>query len=317
MMCHSAMSKWILVSFILVPLSGISLLIFRHHIFDSLQCPPEHFHLSGMTSCHPWLTCLDLESIAVKELIGLGAVKAVYRATWKEFLLAYSKLNNPRYLHDFKHGLNMLKLFYHSSFVVKLIGFCEKQNIILTEYHRKGNAVNIINLLSSYNLKFRVKLCLNYALLLQYLHNSPSGIRVFCDSNDLVKLLSQLLVTDNLTLILNDLDALPEVNQKQNLTIKCGHQQLTGTFVAPEQLWPFSEPFDENKMPGYDEKTDIWKAASVCEHLVGNVTDSDVARYYLFSIHKSCKHPRPERRPTADTLVKEYMRVIEEIDSDL
>lgn len=306
------------VSFILVPLLGISLLIFRHHIFiDSLQCPSGHFHLTGMTSCHPWLTCLELESIAVKELVGLGAVKAVYRATWKEFLLAYSKLNNPCYFDDFKHGLKMLKLFHPSPFVVQLVGFCEKQNIILTEYHTNGNAVNITDLLSSHNLKFRVKMCLNYALLLQYLHNSPSGTRVMCDSSDLVKLLSQLLVTDNLTLILNDLDALPEVNQKQNRTIKCGHQQLTGTFVAPEQLWPFSEPFDDKKMPGYDEKTDIWKAASVCEHLLGDVINSDVARYHLFSLHKSCKHPHPERRPTANILVKEYMKVIEEMDSDL
>lgn len=317
-MCNFALRKWVLVSFILISLSAISFLIFTYLIsLDSLECPSGHFHLTGMTSCHPWLTCLELESIAVNELIGLGAVKAVYRATWKEFLLAYSKLNNPHYIDDFKHGLKMLKLFHPSPFVVQLVGFCGKENIILTEYHRNGNAVNITYLLSSHNLKFRVKLCLNYALLLQYLHNSPFGTRVFCDSNDLLKLLSQLLVTDNLTLVLNDVDALSEVNQKQNVTIKCGHQRLTGTFVAPEQLWPFSEPFDDNKMPGYDEKTDIWKAASVCEHFLGDVPNNDVARYRLFSLHKRCKHPHPERRPTANQLVKEYMRVVDEMDSDL
>jgi len=314
-MWHSTVKKWILVSFILVPLSAIYFLVFRHHIFSgNLQCTSGYFQLPGMTSCHPWLTCLELESIVLKELIGVGGVKAVYRATWKEFSLAYSKLNNLYYLDDFKHGLNMLKLFHPSPFVVQLVGFCEPENIFVTEYHANGNAVYITNLLSSHNLKFRLKLCLNYALLLEYLHNSPSGTRVMCDSNDLVKLLSQLLVTDNLTLILNELDALPEVDQKLNLTIKCGHQQLTGTFVAPEQLWPFSNPFDESKMPGYDEKTDIWKAASVCEHFLGNVPNSDMARYHLFSLHKRCKHPHPKRRPTANQLVKEYMRVIEEMD---
>jgi len=311
------MTNWILVAFILIPLSAISVLIFKHHIFiGSSQCSYGYFRLSGMSSCHPWLTCLELEYIAVKELIGLGAVKAVYKATWTEFFLAYSKLNNPHYLNDFKCGLHMLKLFQPSPFVVQLVGFCEAENVILTEYHKNGNAVNITQM-SACNLKFRLKLCLNYALLLEYLHNSPSGTRVMCDSNDLVKLLSQLLVTDNLTLILNDLDALPEVDHKQNLSVKCGHQQLTGTFVAPEQLWPFSSPFIDNKMPSYDEKTDIWKAASVCEHFLGDVPNSDMARYHLFSLHKSCKNANPERRPTASQLVKGYMKAIEELDSDL
>ena len=311
------MTNWILVSFILVPLSAISVLIFKHHIFvGSTQCSSGYFRLPGMISCHPWLTCVELEYIAVKELIGLGAVKAVYKATWKEFFVAYSKLNNPHYLNDFKYGLRMLKLFQPSTFVVQLVGFCEAENVILTEYHKNGNAVNITQI-SAHNLKFRLKLCLNYALLLGYLHNSPSGTRVMCDSNDLVKLLSQLLVTDNLTLILNDLDALPEVDHKLNLSVKCGHQQLTGTFVAPEQLWPFSSPFSDNKMPSYDEKTDIWKAASVCEYFLGDVPNSDMARYHLFSLHKSCKNVNPERRPTANQLVKGYMKAIEELDSDL
>lgn len=310
------MRKWILVCFILVPLSGISLIFWQRTFIGNLQCRSGYFHLPGMTSCHPWLTCSESEFIAVKELIGLGAVKAVYRAIWKDFSLAYSRLNNPYYLSDFKYGLNMLKLFQPSPFVVQLVGFCEMENVILTEYHKNGNAVNITNL-SSHNLKFRLNLCLNYAFLLEYLHNSPSGTRVMCDSNNLQKLLSQLLVTDNLTLILNDLDALPEVNQEFNFSIKCGHQQLTGAFVAPEQLWPFSTPFDDSKMPGYNEKTDIWKAATVCEHFLEDVPNSDMARYHLFSLHKSCKNPNPERRPTAHQLVKEYIKVIEEMDSDL
>jgi glycoprotein-mannosyl O6-kinase len=311
------MRNWRLVSFILVPLSVICVLIFKHHTFvGSSQCSFGYFRLPGMTSCHPWLTCLELESIAVKELIGLGAVKAVYKATWKEFFLAYSKLSNPHYLNDFKYGLHMLKLFQPSPFVVQLVGFCEVDNVILTEYHKNGNAVNITQI-SVRNLKFRLKLCLNYALLLEYLHNSPFGTRVMCDSNDLAKLLSQLLVTDNHTLILNDLDALPEVDRRLNLGVKCGHQQLTGTFVAPEQLWPFSSPFSDNKMPGYNEKTDIWKAASVCEYFLGDVPNSDMARYHLFSLHKSCKNTNPERRPTANQLVKGYMKAMEELDSNL
>lgn len=312
------MRNWTILACIIVPIVAISILIVRQiNVIQNLQCPSGYFRLQGMASCHLWLTCLDLKSIKIKELLGVGAVKAVYRAVWNGLSLGYSRLNNPNFLDDFEHGLNMLKALNPSPHVVQLVGFCEDENVILTEYHKNGNAVNVTNLLPPNDLKFRLKLCLNYAILLEYLHNSPAGKRVMCDSNDIVKLLSQLLVTDNVTLVINDVDALPEVNLELNTTAKCGHRQLIGTFVAPEQLWPFPGPFDDNKMPGYDEKTDIWKAASVCEYFLGDTPNSDFARYHLFSLHKSCKNIHPIKRPTASQLVREYVKVIEEIESDL
>jgi len=49
-----------------------------------------------------------------------------------------------------------------------------------------------------------------YAEALAYLHASPRGTRVMCDGDHVSKLLSQFLITDDLRLVLNDLDALPE-----------------------------------------------------------------------------------------------------------
>lgn len=287
---------------------------------QSFDCPSQHFQLQNMSNCHPWLTCKDFKDLDVGELVGVGAVKAVYRAKWKNSTVAFSQLNNPDYLDDFKHGLNMLQLLNPSPYVVQLIGFCEVENVILTEYHKFGNAVNITHLIHTFgkkdDLQLRLRLCLNYALLLEYLHDGPAGHRVMCDSNSLDKLLSQLLVTDEIMLVLNDLDALPEIIKELNNTIKCGHNKLEGNFIAPEQHWDLPSPFDDDEMPGYDEKIDIWKAATVCDHFIGDVTDNEMARYRLFFLHKSCKNVNAKERPTATQLAAQYMKIMYELHQD-
>ena len=166
-------------------------------------------------------------------------------------------------------------------YIIQLIGFCEYSNVIITEYHPLGNAGNILDLLKSRKMGdvlSRLKLCLNYAEILKFLHSGAAGKRVACDSNDLNKLLSQFLVKEDLTLVLNDVDALPEVHF--NKSVKCGTRELTGTFVAPEQLWTLPGHFQDSLMPGYDEKTDIWKSVSVFTHFLKNVESNNVCLLY-------------------------------------
>ncbi|XP_046384640.1 protein O-mannose kinase-like [Ischnura elegans] len=127
-----------------------------------------------------------------------------------------------------------------------------------------------------------------------------------CDSNDLQKLLSQFLVTDELSLILNDLDAIPVVTEGG---VKCGHQELKGDFVAPEQQWRLPGNFSDEDMPGYDEKTDIWKVPSVCNYFLRDVPGGDDVIMQLSSIHKHCKSVDPNLRPTAQELVSHYLAV--------
>ena len=55
-----------------------------------------------------------------------------------------------------------------------------------------------------------------------------------------------LQVTDDLRLVLNDVDALPRTNTSANQLIKCGHREIhrVGDYTPPEQLWPFADrPF--------------------------------------------------------------------------
>ena len=168
------------------------------------------------------------------------------------------------------------------------------------------------------SVKDRFKLCVDYVRILNFLHKSPIGVRVMCDSNDVYKTLSQYLITDNFHLVLNDLDALPQVNHMANELIKCGHRELSGYFVAPEQLWPYEgASFDDEHMPSYDEKTDIWKIPNVVDKLLGRVEGSNQIRMLLLEIHHQCKLADPGNRPTAGEVLREFLKVEKMMDNGL
>jgi len=271
-----------------------------------------------MDSCQPWLTCGDLKNFKIDRLIGVGAVKAVYLSFWNGKPVALSRLNNPEYKEDFDHGISMLKALNPSPLIVQLVGYCERENVIFTEYHKLGNATNIGALLAGRDgwegVAQRLGLCINYAEILEFLHDGPIGTRVLCDSNDLMKLLSQFLLDEGFSLVLNDVDALPEVKKEGDKKIKCGHKQLDGDFVAPEQKWPYPGPFKDEAMPGYDEKTDIWKAADVCGHFFADDKSGlDWVHFRLFNLHSQCKSTDPSSRPSAKYLLSVYEKILAEL----
>lgn len=187
---------------------------------------------------------------------------------------------------------------------------------MVTAYYPHGSADNLEKLLdqpelNKYNtLNTRFQLSMDYVSILNFLHNSPLGTRVMCDTNDIQKTLSQYLISKDFHLILNDVDALPEVKHKEGKLIKCGQREITGSFVAPEQLWPFKErEFDNKDMPGYDEKIDIWRIPSVTDRLLGRVFNSNKVRKMLLQIHEQCRRENPHLRPTAAEVLQEYKNI--------
>jgi len=272
------------------------------------QCPSGYFILKDMKFCYPWLNCNDIENIARHEKIGFGLVKDIFRGKWKSHNVTINLLSSPLYEKDFEFGLNMFKSLSPSPYLTQLVGFCDKKHIFITEYYKHNNAHNVLNVFAKaymLNACRRLKLCINYAEILNFLHRSPIGTRVNCDSNDLFKLLTQLLLTDQYKLVLNDLDALPHV--KENTTITCGSRPINTTFAAPEQR--VGQNF-KNFPPSYDEKSDIWKAASLCEHFIGH---EHVIRYFVFDLHAKCKEINPLERPTASYMIYKYKEVFEEL----
>lgn len=282
------------------------------------HCPHGHFRMGQMSNCSPWLSCEQLRTeVRQMKRVGEGAVKRVFLSEWKERKVALSRLTRLEMKDDFLHGLRMLKLL-QSKHVVTLLGFCEDDSTILTEYHPLGSLSNLEEALSlpryqSINTwQHRLQLALDYVGIINFLHNSPLGTLVMCDSSDLPKTLSQYLLTANFSIVLNDLDALPLVNHSSGALVKCGHRELRGDFVAPEQLWPYGEdvPFQDDLMPVYDEKIDIWKIPDVSSFLLGHVEGSDMVRFHLFDIHKACKSQMPAERPTAQNILDTYQNVL-------
>ncbi|CAI5789708.1 protein O-mannose kinase isoform X2 [Podarcis lilfordi] len=281
------------------------------------SCQHGYFRLGTVKNCSPWLSCEALKREVRKlKRIGEGAVKRVFLSEWKENKVALSQLTVPELQEDFIHGLQMLKSL-QSRHVVKLIGYCEEEFTVLTEYHPFGSLKNLNEVLNlpkykSFNTwHIRFLLAIDYVSILHYLHNSPLGTLVMCDSSDLDKVLSQYLLTSSFHVIVNDLDALPLVDKNAGKLIKCGHRELQGDFVAPEQLWPRGNEmaFEDSLMPPYDETTDIWKIPDVSNFILGDVDGSDLVRFHLFDIHGACKRI-PAERPSAQTVLDTYKKVL-------
>ena len=215
----------------------------------------------------------------------------------------------------------MLQQLQSTVNVTQLVGVCEEADVFVTEFHPLGSAdqLEAILALELYHefgtLSARFSLCEQYVSILHTLHSGPDGARVMCDSNDLKKTLSQFLFREDLSLILNDVDALPVVDKNQGLLIKCGHRELFGDFVAPEQLWPFEDrQFEDSEMPGYDEMVDIWRVPDVCDAFLGWVESSAKLRLLLLSLHLKCKSTNPSDRPSALELVKAYAQIRSKLD---
>ena len=68
--------------------------------------------------------------------------------------------------------------------------------------------------------------------------------------------------------------------------------------------------FQDDLMPTYDEKNDIWKIPDVSSFLLGHVEGNDVVRFHLFDIHKACKSQGPSERPTAQNVLDTYHKVL-------
>lgn len=186
---------------------------------------------------------------------------------------------------------------------------------IVTAYYRHGSVNNLNRLLqkpefSQYNnIQTRFQLIVDYVKIINYLHNSPIGTRVMCDTDSLRKLLMQYLITDDFHLVVNDLDNTPDAREENG--ILCTNKKELLQFVAPEQRWPFNEsvPFRSDLKPTYDEKIDIWKIPPFVERILGDVNGSSLAKSKLQRVMERCRAIDPQQRPTANEVLQRLLRV--------
>ena len=181
----------------------------------------------------------------------------------------------------------------------------------VTAYYKHGSAKTLDRLLrqptfSLYNnIQTRFQLLVDYVKIMNYMHNSPIGIRVMCDTGYLKKLLSQYLITDDFHLVVNDLDNTPDVRDKNGLLCNSEKRKGSSAWFAPEQRWPYKADL----MPNNDEKIEIWRIPAIMQRLLGGVEGSSFVKSKLERVMKRCQATNPKQRPTANKLLQELLRV--------
>ncbi|KAL9975564.1 hypothetical protein ACROYT_G012739 [Oculina patagonica] len=194
-------------------------------------------------------------------------------------------------------------------FVTRLIGKCHEKLEFVTMYYKHGSAENVSRLLrqpelSQYNnIQTRFQLIVDYVKIMNYMHNSPIGTRVMCDTATMRKLLSQYLITDDFHLVLNDVDNTPDVRQENG--ILCNSLKRNSSWLAPEKRWPFRLDL----MPKNNEKIEIWKIPEIVLRLLGSVEGSSFVKSELERVMERCQATNPLERPTANELLQELLRI--------
>ena len=157
------------------------------------------------------------------------------------------------------------------------------------------------------NIRTRFQLVVDYVKVMNYLHNSPVGTIVMCDTANLPKALSQYLITDEFHLVVNDLDNTPLVEEANANTILCNHKKATpsNSWFSPEQRGLYQS----DSMPKTDEKIEIWRIPAVMRKLLGNVHGSSFVKRKLEKVMTRCQATNPQQRPSANEVVQELLRV--------
>ncbi|KAJ7337124.1 hypothetical protein OS493_009976 [Desmophyllum pertusum] len=232
--------------------------------------------------------------------------KQIWLADWKGHQVIYVNCSRTKFKKRCLFGITRLEQL-QGPYVTRLIGLCHDKVEMVAMYYKHGSLRRLDQLLkqpelSHYNnIQTRLQLSVDYVKIMNYLHNSPVGILVMCDAAYLGRLLSQFLITDDLRLVVNDLDYTPDVTQENG--ILCHQKKGLGKFVAPEERWPNISTYS------YDEKVDIWKLPAVVESLLDGVNRSSFAKRELRKMMETCHATNPEQRPTANEVLQELLRV--------
>ena len=159
------------------------------------------------------------------------------------------------------------------------------------------------------NIQTRFQLAVDYVRIMNYLHNSPIGVRVMCGARNLDLLLSQYLITDDFHMIVNDVDNLREVTENGG----CYQRPNVSRALQREierRGWPKEgNPLKFELKNSYDEKIDIWKLPWVVEKLLDSVKGNSFANSELREIMAKCHAIDPQQRPDANEVLQELLRV--------
>ncbi|KAJ7337125.1 hypothetical protein OS493_009977 [Desmophyllum pertusum] len=264
---------------------------------------------SGWSECEPLLNCSNIAlHVHPRKRIFGSFTKQIWLADWKSHQVIYMNCSRPFLKTKCLRGMTRLEQL-QGPYVTRLIGRCYDKLEMVTMFYKHGSLRRLDRLLkqpelSHYNnIRTRLQLSVDYVKIMSYLHNSPMGVLVMCDTVSLRKLLSQFLITDDFRLVVNDLDMALEVTQEKGILCHKSEKELR-PFEAPEQRWPIFR-----KDLTHDEKVDIWKFPAVVEKLLDGVNGSSFAKSELRKMMETCRATNPEQRPTSNEVLQELLRI--------
>jgi hypothetical protein len=197
------------------------------------------------------------------------------------------------------------------------VGICRNNTVV--QYYKNGNGVQLDEILKDSmksegeidkQSQFAMKYCINYAEAISFLHNQPTGPRVLCDTNYSKDMLEQFLITDDMALVINDVDYLPVARGKSVSRLNCVSVGKKADAAAPEMRHKEDKEDEEDEVVYFDEKSDIWKIRVACDHFLSFVGNSSRVMLLLAAIHEQCWNIDPDKRPSAPEVVNTYKNVL-------
>ena len=279
------------------------------------ECPHGTFSLPRWTSCVKFLTCEDLMTdVRPTQLLWQTKRWRYVAAEWNSFRVVYSqRIQYDEYESDDSASYTesawktATQLAPHQS-ILYPVGSCPHTNTLVysvtDDVYPLTQLETLLKRNDCDNWMVRFKLAMDYVRLLNYLHLHPLGPFVLCSSDSLDTLLSQFAISQHFELLLANFDNLPGGHDP----VVCSRRELRGDFVAPEQIWPFSQyrMFNPDEQPGYFHTSDLWKAPDVTKWFLGNSRDARNILNYLAGIHHRCKSSDSTLRPSAKEILTEY-----------
>lgn len=289
-------------------------------------CPQGTFALEQWVVCIPLLLCAEMSNdVQIGNVLHTIGNWVFYVARWNNYNIIYTQLikSDDSMPADFS---TIQRLLPHDN-LMYLIGECNREestqllfagsiNDILGCAARLDSVLVLRPVCDNEIVRYRV--AMGYIQILAHLHSNMTRALVLCNSHSLPLLLSQFLIAEDLRLILGAYDNLPVLNVQDtesleaNSKVKCSRKELKGSFVAPEQKWPYqsSKVFNYAQQPGYTEKTDIWKIPDMTRALLNKKNDNyQNILDLLEAVHRKCKNLEPSSRPTAAEVLQEYQFV--------
>ncbi len=272
-----------------------------------VECPKGKFSLSNWIACEPLLNC-----DALRHGVNIGEPRhglvhwTYYSADWNGYEVIYVRFNP---LAKTKIDYTSLQSFSPSQYFMYPIGFCETDRTFIFA----SNATFVGTLAHKEELFAKSPACntckIKFNLILSYFHilsRLHANHMVLCSSRTLENLVAQFLVSSDFKLVFATLDNLQSDAYEGVL---CYSSEQAGTFVAPEQNWPFgaTKIFNAMEQPRSDIKSDIWKVPDMVSFILAGTCSYMLD--YVQDIHLLCKSVSPHARPNASHLLEEYRRI--------